>query len=319
MERDPRLVVIPPQHLGHEIHVARCIVIDMMIKGFLSVHHGDCVMTGLSDRRFFYESLFGVGNVLDFSILSSNSSIQKPPKNVEDYTNFPTSKFYEVEELKKYKIINLSIYSLPPPFCTFSTSQEMIEIGYNVPERYWSDNFIKHSQSFNFSVSHPVIEFVKSNFPLFILIHHRYNAPIAKLQSILNSLPTLLPKIIFCNESSSTEIFFEHSENLLFIDNLNLYANLLNNIKCKLLITEWSGAGQLAQYILGSQGAIWYYYDHYKDIFNFTKSYKIWQHNARIGSYFNCWDHKVMTGCDTQHFSSHEDLLLSLQNISLTA
>jgi len=318
MSRKPRLIIIPPQHLGHEIHVARCIVIDMLIKGFLSVQHGDCVMTGLSDRRFFYESLFDIGNVFDFSILSSNYLIQKPPKTTEDYSNFPTSKFYEFEELRKFKIINLSIYSLPPPFCTFSTSDEMVEIGYDIPDRYWSDDFVIKSQSFNFSTLDPVVEYVNTNFPLFILIHHRYNAPFAKLQSILNSLPTLLPKIIFCNERLSIERLLPNSENLLFIDNLNLYATLLNNIKCKLLITEWSGAGQLAQYILGPHGAIWHYYDHYKDIFNFTKSYKIWEHNAKIGSYFNCWDHKVVTGCDTQHFSSHEDLLLSLKNISLT-
>jgi hypothetical protein len=66
MKRKPRLVVIPPQHLGHELHVARCVVIDMLKHNFLSPSQGDSILTGLSDRRFFYESLFGNSNTHDF-------------------------------------------------------------------------------------------------------------------------------------------------------------------------------------------------------------------------------------------------------------
>jgi hypothetical protein len=84
-----------------------------------------------------------------------------------------------------------------------------------------------------------------------------------------------------------------------------------------LLISEWSGAGQVAQYTLGPQGGVWYYYDHYPDIFNFTMTHKIWEHNAKLGTYFNCWDFKNVSGCDILHYSTFENLLSAVGHIRL--
>ena len=234
MSRKPRLIVIPPQHLGHEIHVGRCVVVDMLVNNFLSPADGDCIITGIPDRRFLYESLFGLHNVYDFSFENS------------------------------------------------------------------------------------ILEIVNSKFPFFIVIHHRYDASIDNLRAIVNSLPPELPKIIFSNSSKVLKNYFVNSDSLLsFTDDLRIYASLLKSEKCKLLITEWSGAGQLAQYILGRQGGIWYYYDYYQDVFNFTKTHKIWELNAKLGNYFNCWDFKNTSGCDSQHFSTFDNLIIALNNIKV--
>ena len=98
-------------------------------------------------------------------------------------------------------------------------------------------------------------------------------------------------------------------ENLSFTDNLQCYASLLNDPRCKLLVSEWSGGGQISQYTLGPQGNVWYYYDHYADIYNFNMTHKIWELNATLGSYFNCWDFKCVSGCNIRHFPNIESLI----------
>jgi hypothetical protein len=131
---------------------------------------------------------------------------------------------------------------------------------------------------------------------LFIIIHHRYNASVDKLKSIIHSLPTQLVKVIFTSNSNELQQQLAQESNMVFTEDLKTYSSLLHDSRCKLLISEWSGAGQIAQYTLGPQGGIWYYYDHYPDIYNFTMTHKIWELNAKLGNYFNCWDFKNASG-----------------------
>jgi hypothetical protein len=317
MNRSPRLVVLPPQHLGHEIHVGRSIVVDMVSKGILDQAHGDHVMTGLPDRRFFYESLLGVENVVDFSLVPGISQPIKPPKNTTDYMSLPSSVFKNIEIFSKFQVVNLTPYSLPPTYCTFETSEEMASVGYLVPERYWTSQYINLIQQFNFLSTEEIDKVIPHELSLFIIIHHRYNASVDKLVSIIHSLPTQLTKVIFTSNSNELQQQLIHESNIIFTEELNTYSSLLHDPRCKLLISEWSGAGQIAQYTLGPQGGIWYYYDHYPDIFNFNMTHKIWELNAKLGSYFNCWDFKIASGCSTQHFGSFEMLLKSVQHIRI--
>ena len=66
MVRKSRLIVVPPQHLGHELHVSRSIVCDMLQRDFISSELGDLIITGLPDRKFFYEGFFDATHVIDF-------------------------------------------------------------------------------------------------------------------------------------------------------------------------------------------------------------------------------------------------------------
>jgi hypothetical protein len=317
MSRKPRLVVLPPQHLGHEIHVGRNIVVDMISKKFLLQSEGDCVITGLSDRRFLYESLLSPHHVFDFSILPELKYPIQPPKSPSDYLSLSSSFFTKINQFSDFQIINLSDYALPPTYCTFGTSSEMSRVGYNVPDQYWNDDFIKLAQNFNFSSENEINLVIPKELPLFIIIHHRYSASIDKLKLILESLPLELNKIIFTSHTEYLKTLLQNTSNIFFTDDLKVYSTLLKDIRCKLLISEWSGAGQVAQYTLGTQGGIWYYYDHYPDIFNFTMTHKIWELNSTLGNYFNCWDFKIVSGCSTNHFSSFEFLINSIKNIRI--
>ena len=317
MNRSPRLVVLPPQHLGHEIHVGRSIVVDMVSKGILEQSHGDHVMTGLPDRRFFYEALIGAENVVDFSLVPGISQPIKPPKNTIDYLFLPSSVFKNIEQFSNFEIINLSNYSLPPTYCTFHTSEEMTNVGYSVPERYWNSTFTDLVQSFNFLSTDEVNEVIPRELSLFVIIHHRYNAALEKLMTIIDALPALLPKVIFTSNTNDLKYHLQHKPNLFFTDNLRLYSSLLHDSRCKILISEWSGGGQVAQYTLAEQGSIWYYHDHYPDIYNFTMTHKIWELNAKLGNYFNCWDFKIPSGCSTYHFASFDILLKSIHQIRI--
>jgi hypothetical protein len=317
MSRNSRLVVLPPQHLGHEIHVGRNIVIDMFNKGILSPQNGDCVLTGLQDRIFLYEAIFGKDHVFDFSIVPNIPQPIRPPKVISDYLSIPSSTFTKIERFKDYNIINLSDYSLPPTYCTFGTSAEMAEVGYSVPERYWNESFIELAQSFNFGSSLNNDDFVPSKSPAFVIIHHRYSASIDNLFKILSSLPLQLPKVIFTSNKKEINENFRGLPNLTYTEDLQSYAKLLKDNRCKILISEWSGAGQVAQYTMGPQGGVWYYHDHYKDVFNFVKTHKIWEHNAKLGTYFNCWDFKNVSGCDIQHFSSFDTLLTAIRQVQI--
>jgi hypothetical protein len=287
----------------------------MVIKGILDQANGDHVMTGLPDRRFFYESLLGAEYVVDFSLVPDMSHPIKPPKNTTDYLSLPSSVFKNIEQFSKFEIINLSNYALPPTYCTFHTSEEMSRVGYSVPERYWSAPFIDLIQQFNLLSTKDIDKVISRDLALFIIIHHRYNASIDKLKSIIHSLPAQLFKVIFTSNSNDLQQQLPQESNMVFTEDLKTYSSLLQDPRCKLLISEWSGAGQIAQYTLGQQGGIWYYYDHYPDIYNFTMTHRIWELNAKLGNYFNCWDFKIASGCSTQHFASFDILIQSLQQI----
>lgn len=317
MTRKPRLVVLPPQHLGHEIHVGRSIVVDMLCKNALSPQEGDCVMTGLSDRKFLYESLFDISHVFDFSMLPGIQLPITPPKTASEYFNIPSSLFKEMDIFKDFQIINLSQYALPPTYCTFETSDEMKEVGYSVPDFYWTEKYLQLAKDFNFSAHNDILKVVPDSIPIYIMIHHRYSASSDNLIKLLISLPLDLPKIIFTSNISELKNRLRGLPNLFFTDDLKVYASLLKDERCKLLISEWSGAGQVGQYTLGPQGGIWFYYDHYPDIFNFTRTHKIWEHNSKLGNYFNCWDFKCVSGCSIHHFESIEKLTLATRNINI--
>ncbi len=317
MFRKSRLVILPPQHLGHEIHVGRSIVTDMICKGILDPNQGDFVMTGLADRRFLYESLMGVDNVVDFAMAPGHNQPFTPPKTASEYIFLDSGFFKRISLFSNYQIINLSAYALPPTYCTFDTSDEMTAVGYTVPHRYWNARFVELIQRFHWSNDEDIQKIVPRDTPHYIIIHHRYNASIDQLNRIISTIPTNLCKIIFSSNVCLFQQHFSKELNIHFTNDLKTYCTLLHDSRCKLLISEWSGAGQIAQYILGTQGAIWYYYDHYPDVFNFTMTHRIWELNATLGNYFNCWDFKIASGCSTQHFGSFDMLIQSLQQIRI--
>ena len=309
MTRKSRLIVIPPQHLGHELHVSRSIVCDMYKGGFISPDLGDIIITGLPDRKFFYEGFFGSNHVMDFSQIPGLQNPIRPPKTLDEYLSIESNYFLNVPLFKNFQIVNLKDYAAPQTYCTFSTSDEMKAISYDVPPRYFDQKFIEISKNFNFISNDQLDQIVLKSCQLYIVIHHRYGSSLEKLQKICAKFPIEVLKIVFTSNATELNQQLSGIQNITTIDDLRAYATILRDERCKLLISEWSGGGQISQYTLGPQGVVWYYYDHYPDIFNFTMTHKIWELNATLGNYFNCWDFKCPSGCSIQHFNNLDSLI----------
>lgn len=309
MVRKSRLIVVPPQHLGHELHVSRSIVCDMLQRDFISSELGDLIITGLPDRKFFYEGFFDATHVMDFSQLPGIQHPISPPKTLDEYLCIESDFFLSFRKFENFQIVNLKDYAAPRTYCTLTTSDEMKAIGYDVPSHYYGDEFIQISKKFNFMPKEEVEKFISNTCQLFIVIHHRYGSSIEKLLKICAKFPVEVTKIVFTSNAPKLSSQLNRMQNISVIDNLRTYATLLRDKRCKILISEWSGGGQISQYTLGPQGFVWYYYDHYPDIYNFTMTHRIWELNATLGTYFNCWDFKCPSGCSIQHFDNLDSLL----------
>ena len=263
--------------LGHEIHITRIIIIDMLNQGF--INENDLIVVKNNDKKFLYESLFK--NVLNFN----------------EYKNLCNN---------NYEIIDLTPYSI-------SSSLVKITIpNFNYSQNLNNENFIKKILNFNFcDVNY---KFIND----YIVIHHRFNDNLDNLIKICRIICqkfSNLNVIIFNNNISSIKSILNDNEikkiNILFIDNLQLYASYLNNEKCKLLISEWSGGGQIAQYCTNNK--IFYYCNFYNSL-GYIGIEKQLIENAKNGSYFNNWDWKNPKNVDIKIFENLDELL---NNISI--
>jgi hypothetical protein len=315
MNRKPRLIAIPPQHLGHEVHVARSVVVDMLAKGFLLPDCGDSVLTGLADRKFFYDALFGHQQVFDFSIIPGLTTPISAPKTPSEYLNVSSNQIQTVPEFADFDIVNLAPYALPPTYCTFTATSEMLALGYDIPSRFFNAEFARLVKTFALCDPSELCVAIPADTHAFVVVHHRYKDDFDQLFRVLAALPFNLVKIVFTSNSEEAAATFRGLPNTFFTRDLRLYSSALQDPRCKLLISEWSGAGQLAQYLLGDQGVIWYYYGAYSDIYNFVATHKIWESNALLGTYFNCWDFKNISGCDIRHFADFRALLGAVKTI----
>jgi len=281
----------------------------MYKKGFISSDCGDIIITGLPDRKFFYDIFVTEKNVFSFSQFTEFEYIIKPPQKLNDYLDVDSNFFLKFPNFKNHQPVNLKTYAAPPTYCQFSTNNDLKEIGYNIPDKYYDDDFVNIAKKFNLLPYNEIENLISSSTQLFIVIHHRYGSSIDNLKNICSKFPSEILKIIFCSNVSEIEKEFRKLQNFLIINDLRTYATILKDQRCKLLISEWSGGGQISQYFLGPQGHVWYYYDSYPDIYNFTMTHKIWEINSKLGSYFNCWDFKCISGCNISHFPNLDSLL----------
>jgi len=217
--------------LGHELHIMRIMLIDMLLKE--SINQDDIIVTQ-EDRKFLYTKIF---------------------KNVISYEE------YKKLDKKDYYFIPIVCYSGHLLHSTQNLN-EFNEINYTIPKKFYTEelkNLCTKIDYLNLDY-----DFINNNF---IIIHHRFNQDINKLKKILEIVKKMSTKIIIFN-NNIVELKNNLNDNSIFyVNNLQVYASLLNNENCKLLISEWSGGGQLSQYT--SNCKVIFYYDAY-----FTLSYK---------------------------------------------
>jgi hypothetical protein len=112
---------------------------------------------------------------------------------------------------------------------------------------------------------------VNSNFAI---IHHRIvsiDQPCHVLNNEKdeNNLKSIIDKVkdkyetifIFCKEKRPR--FKLESTDIIYVNQLDVYASLMHHEKCDIVISEWSGAGQLSHYCHNKK--VMYYFHHYEE------------------------------------------------------
>jgi len=264
--------------LGHELHITRCVVIDMLLQNY--IHKDDIIVVRNKDRKFLYEKMFDT--VLEFNelILIHNGN--------------------------KFNVINLTAVGVEP---NAIVRKEVIIPNFQCSENYYTDNFKNNLLKINY-YSNAILLVNKD----FVVIHHRFNSDLVELHKTCEKLLNLygdIHIIIFNNNINFLSNNLRH-KNLVFIDNLQLYASYLNHEKCKLFISEWSGGGQLSQYCYS--GTILYYFNHYKSYEYLNKIDELTK-KAISTTYHESWDFKNPNNSSIKMYENLDSLLNNLPKL----
>lgn len=261
--------------LGHELHVTRCVIIDMLLQSY--INENDVIVVKNSDKKFLYAALF---------------------KNVLTYCQYID--FIISIDQKEYNIIDLSPINQNPDFLLTHISIP----NFNFSPRYYSDEFKRALLKINFRQSTDLI--LNKDF---IVIHRRYDEDIQKLKMACEKFLQEnidLNIIIFNNDINELKKDINYN-NVILIDNLQLYATYLNDNKCRGVISEWSGGGQVAQYCCNKK-TIMYYFNHYQ-----SQGYIPMKDqciaNSMSGDYLQSWDFKNPGDSTILMFNDFNDLL----------
>ena len=243
--------------LGHEIHMTRFVLIDMLLQNHISKE--DIVVT-LKDRKFLYEKFIHCVDVEEFQSMDKTG----------------------------YNIINLSL--ITGSYIPVNKESIFHHFQYNTMDIFYTEDF----KSLLNQIQYCPLDYDEKHNKDYVMIHHRY-------QFDIESLKNLIRKI---NDSMDVNIIvFNHNigylqehlpfENLILVDNLQVYASYLNAYqlkhKCLLFISEWSGGGQISHYCCDAK--ILYYFHTYTD-FHYIGQEKTFAKKSMETDMFQHWDFK---------------------------
>jgi hypothetical protein len=247
--------------LGHEIHISRFILLDMLHNNYIT--SDDTIVTLYEDRKFLYTNLFKTVIIYkEFLLISTNSSQIKILNLCElSYTPHITE-----DRLKQFE--NISNY----PIRTYIP--EYVFNNYNLTKPLV---LARSEHNFDYllnNINYPDIsDFAHHTQSKFIVIHHRVitiNQPhhIKKNIEYYNTILTNLINSVKCKYNtififSINEYDNIKSDNIIYINKLDIYASLLAHTNCDGIISEWSGGGQLSHYCHNNK--VLYYFDHYSE------------------------------------------------------
>ena len=266
--------------LGHEIHMSRFILFDLLQKNIIDINS---IIVNISEDRFFlYNKLFK--NMITYDNYHNNH------KNKENIAT--------IDLTKSMHLSNDAIV-------------EVIDYNLNLFER--TEKFINYVNDINFNdlTNHSCYSDIINE--KFIVIHWRTNI-IELSNDKKNSLLRIIKKlkenfdlkiVIFSVENININL-----DNVYFINNLQIYASFLNHKNCDLFISEWSGGGQLSQYCCNSK--IIYFFDDYPSC-DYELHYENYQNHAnQKKNIFTCWDFKTTTNCERFYYKT---LDIMIENI----
>jgi hypothetical protein len=228
------------QTIGHEIGITRPILLFLLSQNLVTIN--DTIVTISNQRFFLYSKIFK--NIIDYDSIPDNTT--KDDILYLTDLNSLTEKFEDLDFIldaeRKFKILK-DIRSKNVIIKTGSFNDYVAQIQYiDIPPDFLTRDFvIVHSRHTNYDRCSDVDE--------------------TKL--IIDTLLSTIPAyniIIFSNIPYVT-----NCSSVLIVNHMPLYASLMNHDNCKGVISQFSGAGQLAQYC------------HNKNIFYYAKAYDIFK------------------------------------------
>jgi len=271
--------------LGHELHLARFFLFDLLQKNKISIN--DILVTMKTDRFFLYDKTF---------------------KHIITWDNYCAN--HKKEE--KF-VLNLVEYSrgLPirPPLPEFEKINYHCDQFKRTPAL---ENWIRDISLCNLD---EMKEYKKLANEEFILIHFRSKFFENKndFKDNYNKISKIIDKIR--EKTSKNIIIFSFrqvhckNENVYCINDLKTFASFLNLDNCKLFLSEWSGGGQLSQYCCNSK--IIYYFDAYPSL-DYEKHYIRAHEDANSDNVFSWFDFKCVTNCERFYYKSYDQMLENL-------
>jgi hypothetical protein len=215
--------------LGHEIHLSRWVLLDMLNKKYIDTCV-DVVVTNHEDRRFLYTKLF------DHVITSDELDARKNPNDtIIELWPFMVGLPEEVNERYVKEIENKCSY--PIRKLLFGT-------------------FIKDYNHLVNRIDYPEIQPISNKFfvvhlrMLYKVCHHLdVEKNIAEFYQIVTSICTKYPEHDIVVFTVSTGLELEKFKNKIkIINKLDVYASYMNHTNCEAVISPISGGGELAQY-----------------------------------------------------------------------
>jgi hypothetical protein len=271
--------------LGHEIHLGRYILCDMLSKNYIT--KDDIIVTYNIDRKFLYSNLFD--NIISYEEFIND----KNEKKIIELWPFSVSMSgeidnYYINEIKKY-----TDYPIEDILLNNKLENNNILIK-NIKYDTLEDNLVNKK---------------------FIILHLRHIENKINNNNIDNN--NIDNNIIIINEIIKTIkenykeiniILFTFDEqrqfdtNIIVIHSLSKYCSLMNNNNCLCIISELSGGGEISQYC------------HNNKIFLYGNSYEIVNKETTITFKEKCnlhdnWNEHGTTDATLYKFSDYKIML----------
>lgn len=274
--------------LGHEIHITRLILFDLLIKKIID--ENVTIVTFSLDRSFMYENMF---------------------KNIID------SNFFNTLNINKNDIvIDLTIYS-PVANVTQRKIKYLENNNYKLINSYHQSELIECLKNINYNNLYKNEKYNNIIEKEFTIIHHRFDADMELLSKIVKILlnNNIDRQIIIFGSSENIEKIKLLKSNIIIENNLKNYASLLNNNNCKLFISEWSGGGQLSQYCTNSN-IVYYFKNHNGINYEKDKFYEKLEKSSKIGL-CSGWDFRCVTSCKRTYIHDYNIFLEYIKSMQL--
>jgi len=256
--------------LGHEIHLGRFILLDMLDKNYINTN--DVVVTSNIDRFFLYSKIFK--NVISCDEYSRNGNIKDENKIL--IWPFVVSVTRELNDscIKKFEsICNYPIREILYNNFTRDYDELLRMIDFPVIEDY---NLVKNK----FIVIHSRTLLLKSN--------NNTNQNLIDLFKIICKINIKYPDfdiVIFTVNDSNELLELQENTKIKIINKLDLYASVMNHENCECVITELSGGGEFSQFCCNT--IIHMYGNSYQHIGTFSKKLSTLQNGKTLHDDWN--------------------------------